>query len=197
MTIERGDWMQTSKYTEKELRIIRQSIGRTVDPKTKKSYFDVLSLLNVPLVNFLAHDALQGLFEPDTYDAIIAPESRGWLYAQPIALDLKKGFVPVCRWSDPAARPGRYNCHTLSLDYQTESGWSTLAIRADLLQKGSRVLIIDDVLATRNTARALVRLAEMARVEVVGIATLINIGGTDDELISDRYPVRSVLNYKA
>lgn len=189
--------MHTSKYTEKELRIIRQSIGRTVDPKTKKSYFDVLSLLNVPLVNFLAHDALQGLFEPDTYDAIIAPESRGWLYAQPIALDLKKGFVPVCRWSDPATRSGRYNCHTLSLDYQTESGWSTLAIRADLLQKGSRVLIIDDVLATRNTARALVRLAEMARVEVVGIATLINIGGTDDELISDRYPVRSVLRYKA
>ncbi len=123
------------------------------------------------------------------YDVIVGPESRGFIFGVPIAVEEHKGFVPV-------RKPGKLPAAVYSQEYDLEYGTSTLELHKDALQPGQRVLVTDDLLATGGTAEAIAKLVEQAGAKVVGFAFLVervDLGGSDK--IKD-YPVRTLIQYE-
>jgi len=121
-------------------------------------------------------------------DAIAAVEARGFLFAGPLALALDVGVVPV-------RKPGKLPAETIAHEYELEYGRDRLEMHANVLRPGSRVLVVDDVLATGGTAAACMRLIEAGGGEVVGAAFLVEIEplGGRERLAPHR--VESVLLY--
>ena len=87
------------------------------------------------------------------YDVIVAPESRGFIFGMPLAYNEKKGFVPI-------RKKGKLPAETVSMEYALEYGTATIEIHTDALQKGQKVVIVDDLLATGGTAKAMIDLVE-------------------------------------
>lgn len=100
--------------------------------------------------------------------AILAAESRGFLFGTPLALELGISFIPV-------RKPGKLPFETRRFQYDLEYGTDTLEMHTDALPEGSRVLLIDDLLATGGTIEACKRLAELCGAEVVGCGFLIEL----------------------
>ncbi len=116
-------------------------------------------------------EAIRQLAEPwlsEKLDAIAAVEARGFLFAGPLALALGVGVIPV-------RKPGKLPAATISHAYDLEYGRDTLEMHADVLPKGSRVLVVDDVLATGGTAAACMKLIEAGGGTVAGAAFLVEI----------------------
>jgi adenine phosphoribosyltransferase len=99
-------------------------------------------------------------------------ESRGFIFAAPVALALGAGFLVI-------RKPGKLPWRRLSQEYQLEYGVDRLEIHEDACPRGSRVLVIDDVLATGGTASAACALIEAVGAEVVGCQFLLSIRGLD------------------
>ncbi|WP_418262594.1 adenine phosphoribosyltransferase [Flavobacterium faecale] len=109
-------------------------------------------------------DSLQG----QQIDKVVGTESRGFLFGILLAQELKAGFVPV-------RKPNKLPFDTLSASYALEYGTDTLEIHKDAIQKGDRVLIHDDVLATGGTAKAVCELVEQLGGEIVQLNFLMEI----------------------
>lgn len=124
-------------------------------------------------------------------DIIAAPEARGFLFAAPLALELGCGIVPV-------RKPGKLPRKVLSQSYDLEYGTDTLTIHEDAIPVGSKVLIIDDLLATGGTVEACRKLVEQAGGKVVGYGFVMELSTECDgrkRLEADGTPVFSLINY--
>ena len=99
---------------------------------------------------------------------VVGVESRGFILAAPVAMALGAGFVPI-------RKPGKLPWKTLQREYALEYGSGSLELHADAIPDGSRVLIVDDVLATGGTAAAACALVEQAGGSVVGCSFLLGI----------------------
>ena len=128
--------------------------------------------------------ALEGL----EYDLIIGPESRGFIFGVPVAYNLKKGFIPV-------RKAGKLPFSTRSKSYGLEYGKATLEIHTDAIKQGQRVVVIDDLLATGGTCRALAELVEEAGGVIVGMVFLIELVGLNGREQLKGYDVRSIMRY--
>ena len=95
-------------------------------------------------------------------------ESRGFIFAAPLAYKLGAGLVPV-------RKLGKLPHRTLSIEYALEYGTNTLEIHRDAIQPGQRVLVVDDLLATRGTVAATIELVRQLEGEVVAAAFLIEL----------------------
>ncbi|MCY2957304.1 MAG: adenine phosphoribosyltransferase [Planctomycetota bacterium] len=102
-------------------------------------------------------------------DKIAAIESRGFLFGVPLALQLGLGFVPI-------RKPGKLPSQTHRVEYALEYGTDTLEVHQDAVQKGQRILIIDDLLATGGTMGAACGLIERCGGTVAGCAFVIELG---------------------
>jgi adenine phosphoribosyltransferase len=121
-------------------------------------------------------------------DVVVGPESRGFIFGCPVSYALGIGFVPV-------RKPGKLPRETVSYRYDLEYGSNELHIHSDGIEKGKRVLVVDDLLATGGTIEATVKLVEELGGEVVGCAfliELIDLKGRD--LLTD-YNVFTILKY--
>ena len=101
-------------------------------------------------------------------DHVVGMEARGFILAAPVALSLGAGFVPV-------RKSGKLPRETLSESYALEYGEATLEVHRDALRPGSRVLLVDDVLATGGTVAATRRLVERSGAVAVGVAVLMDL----------------------
>jgi len=121
-------------------------------------------------------------------DAVVSIESRGFILGSALAYALGAGFVPI-------RKEGKLPYATYKTSYELEYGSATVEIHSDGLKKGSRVILIDDVLATGGTVKAAVDLVERFGVDVAGVYFLIELSGLRgrDKLAS--LPVRSLLTY--
>lgn len=122
-------------------------------------------------------------------DVIVAPEARGFMFGIPAALEANLPFIPV-------RKPGKLPRKTIEETYELEYGTDKLQMHADDLPKGSRVLIVDDLLATGGTVEAIARLVKRAGSEVAGygfVVELDDLKGRDK--IKDA-PVMSILHYE-
>lgn len=121
-------------------------------------------------------------------EAVVGIESRGFIFAAPIADRLGCGFVP-------ARKPGKLPHRTVRVDYALEYGTDALEAHADAIRQGQRVLIIDDVLATGGTAAAAVRLVERLGGEIVGVGFVVELAlpGARDRLAG--LPIEVVVGY--
>ena len=101
-------------------------------------------------------------------DLVVGMESRGFIFAAPLAYALGLGFVPV-------RRLGKLPAESLRIDYDLEYGTNSFEIHRDACASGQRVLVVDDVLATGGTVAATISLVEQLGAEVVGVAFLIEL----------------------
>ncbi|WP_068115000.1 adenine phosphoribosyltransferase [Nocardioides dokdonensis] len=101
-------------------------------------------------------------------DTVVGMEARGFILGAPVALALGAGFVPV-------RKAGKLPRETHAVSYDLEYGSATLELHTDAVRAGSRVLLVDDVLATGGTARATVELVERCGATVVGVAVLMDL----------------------
>ena len=101
-------------------------------------------------------------------DLVIGAEARGFILGPAIAVEAGVGFVP-------ARRPGKLPPETISVTYALEYGQNSLELHPDLIPKGSRVVIHDDVLATGGTVEAICKLVEQLGGEVVGACFILEL----------------------
>ena len=113
-------------------------------------------------------DLLTGAFKPGAVDAVVGIDARGFIFAAAAAYKLGCGFVPV-------RKKGKLPYKTYEESYQLEYGSNTVAIHIDAVKPGSRVLLVDDLLATGGTAAAAANLLKRLGVEILEIAFLIEL----------------------
>ena len=115
-----------------------------------------------------AVEAMAAPWRGQAIDAVVGIEARGFILGAPLARLLDAGFVPVRK---PGKLPGR----TLSQTYALEYGEDRLELHADALPAGTRVLLVDDVLATGGTLAAAQALLGQLQVDIVGAGVLIEL----------------------
>ena len=130
---------------------------------------DITPLLAVPQAFHHAIDLMTIHFRGKEIDAIAAAEARGFLFAAPMALALNLPLIPL-------RKPGKLPYQTISFSYALEYGSAELHMHTDAIEKGSRVLLVDDVLATGGTMMAGCQLIEKAGGVVAGCAFLLELG---------------------
>ena len=119
---------------------------------------------------------------------VVAVESRGFIFAAPIAYHLGAGFVPV-------RKPGKLPWQSIRTEYELEYGSNVLEIHNDAIDPGDRVLIVDDVLATGGSAAATVRLVEQLGGDVAGIAVVAELGFLNGRERLAGYDVTSLVTF--
>lgn len=149
---------------------------------------DVTPLLRNPAAFQKAIDEMTKAIQDLIFDLILSPEARGFIFGAALAYRLGKGFVPV-------RKPGKLPYHTVSVEYSLEYGTAQLHMHSDALQKGQRVIIVDDVLATGGTAEAMANLVKKMGGEVLGMCFLIELSYLNPRERLKDYDVRSILVY--
>ena len=139
-------------------------------PKKGILFKDITTLLRDGAAFREAIDELTDLVRPFEAEAVIGMESRGFIFAAPIAYLLGVGFVPV-------RKLGKLPGPVVSTEYDLEYGTNTLEIHNDAFATGARVLIVDDLLATGGTVSATIDLVEKLGGEVVATAFLVELSG--------------------
>ncbi len=137
-------------------------------PKPGILFKDITPLLGHPPAFRAVIDGLAKAFQNRGVDAVAAAEARGFIFGAPLALALGAGFVPI-------RKPGKLPYQTVSLEYQLEYGTDRLEMHNDAIKPGSRILLLDDVLATGGTMKACVELVSSAGAEVVACAFVVEL----------------------
>jgi adenine phosphoribosyltransferase len=137
-------------------------------PKPGIVFRDITPVLADPAAFADAIELLRAPFTELGVDAVLGIESRGFMFAAPLALALRAAFVPV-------RKPGKLPRASDRAEYALEYGTDALEMHRDALAGRRRVLIVDDVIATGGTAKACLELARGQGAEVVGAAFLIEI----------------------
>ena len=157
-------------------------------PKPGILFRDITPLLSDSKAFQASIDQLVERYRDQNIDAIVAAESRGFIFGTPLALALNAAFVPV-------RKPGKLPAETYSHSYDLEYGSDTLEIHADALKEGQRVLILDDLLATGGTIEACIELLSKFSVEIVECAFVIHLEALEGEKKLEPHPVYSLLQY--
>ncbi|CAG0982227.1 adenine phosphoribosyltransferase [Methylophilaceae bacterium] len=152
-----------------------KSLIRTVPhyPRHGVQFRDITTLLKDPLGLKVTVDELFSRYENQKIDKVVGVESRGFLIGTPLAYKLGVGFVPV-------RKQGKLPAETLGHDYELEYGSDRVEIHTDAVEKGERILLVDDLIATGGTAIASAALIEKLGgtiVECAFIIDLISLGG--------------------
>ena len=122
-------------------------------------------------------------------DVIVGPESRGFMFGCPVSYALGVGFVPV-------RKPNKLPRKTLSCSYDLEYGSNTLEMHVDGIRPGQRVVIIDDLLATRGTVEATVKMIKELGGEPGGCAFIIELSDLHGRDALSGMEVLSLLTYE-
>ncbi|MFX1395086.1 MAG: adenine phosphoribosyltransferase, partial [Promethearchaeota archaeon] len=104
-------------------------------------------------------------------EKVAAIEARGYVWGGVLAYQLSAGFILI-------RKPGKLPAQTLSETYELEYGIDSIEMHTDAVEKGEKVLIFDDLLATGGTAKAACNLVEKAGGTVIGIAFVIELTGS-------------------
>jgi adenine phosphoribosyltransferase len=157
-------------------------------PKPGILFKDITPLLADPAAFRYSIEQLTAHYASVPIDAIAAAEARGFLFAAPMALQMCKPLIPL-------RKPGKLPYRTYSLQYELEYGTAELHVHSDVIHSGSRVLLIDDVLATGGTMEAACQLVEKAGGTVAGCAFLLELGFLHGRDKLRGYSVFSLLHY--
>ncbi len=157
-------------------------------PKPGILFRDVTPLLQDPVALGAAVHALADPFRGDGVEQVLGIESRGFILGAPVALELDAGFVPV-------RKQGKLPYETRAVTYDLEYGSDTVEMHTDAVGPGTRVLVVDDLIATGGTCGAAVKLAREAGAEIVACAFLVELGALAgrDRIAGERIHV--VMNY--
>lgn len=149
---------------------------------------DVTTVLQDPDGLHLAINLMQDKIKDLSFDVVLGPESRGFIFGVPIAYNLHKSFIPV-------RKKGKLPCETVSMEYDLEYGSAVIEMHKDAIKPGQKVVIIDDLIATGGTIEAIIKLVENLGGEVVGIVFLMELAGLKGREKLNGYRVESVICY--
>ena len=157
-------------------------------PKPGVTFYDLTTLFKNGAAFRTVIERLAERFREDKIDVVVGIEARGFMLAAALAYEYELGIVPV-------RKPGKLPWRITGEDYTLEYGQGRLEVHEDAVERGQRVLIVDDVLATGGTAAATGRLVERLGAVVCGYAFLLELGflGGRDRLSSDN--VFSLITY--
>ena len=127
-------------------------------------------------------------FMDQDIDVVVGIESRGFIFGAPIADILNASFVPV-------RKPGKLPWKTEKVEYELEYGTDSLEIHLDAVEKGQRVLIVDDLLATGGTAEATCELVSKIGGNIVGFTVLVELEFLEGRKRLNQYNVHSLVKY--
>jgi adenine phosphoribosyltransferase len=168
---------------------LKASIRHVPDfPKAGILFYDITTLLQQPAGLRAAIDGLASPFSAAGIEIVVGVESRGFIFGAAVADRLGAGFVPV-------RKPGKLPSITRRQTYALEYGTDSLEIHADAVNKGQRVLIVDDLLATGGTAAATANLVESIGGSVHAFAFLIELAALNGRDRLGAHDVHSVLKY--
>ena len=158
-------------------------------PKPGINFYDITTLLKDPDGLKQTIDALAGEINGEKIDTVIGVESRGFIFATPLAYQLGAGFVPV-------RKPKKLPAECVSVSYDLEYGQDTLEIHKDAIQPGQSVIVVDDLLATGGTALATVKLIESLGGTVASLAFVVELDFLKGRDKLAGYDVVSLLHYE-
>jgi adenine phosphoribosyltransferase len=168
---------------------LRAKIREVPDwPQPGVGFKDVTPLLADPKALDQTVEELARWAEAKNPDLILGAEARGFILGAAIAREINCGFVP-------ARRPGKLPPETVSATYQLEYGTNALELHPDLIPKGSRVLIHDDVLATGGTVEAIAGLVESLGSTVVGVCFIIELTFLNGRERLSKYDLHALIDY--
>src|SRR6185369_12360530 len=168
---------------------IERAIRNVPDfPKPGIQFKDITPLLADARLFSGSIDLLIDGFKPGSVDAVVGIDARGFIFAAAAAVKLEAGFVPV-------RKKGKLPYRTHEQAYDLEYGEATVAMHIDALKPGSRVLLIDDLLATGGTAAAAAALVKRLDAKIVEISFLIELKFLNGRDKLKGNPVRSVIAY--
>lgn len=178
--------MNSSKVTPADIERAIRNVPNF--PKPGIQFKDITPVLADPRLFAGTIDLLTANYKPGTVDAIVGIDARGFIFAAGAALHLQAGFVPV-------RKKGKLPYQTHEQDYGLEYGTNTIAIHIDAIKPGSRVLLIDDLLATGGTAAAAASLLQKVGAQILEITFLIELTFLNGREKLKDYPVRSIVSY--
>ncbi|MGN0288726.1 MAG: adenine phosphoribosyltransferase [Lachnospiraceae bacterium] len=150
---------------------------------------DVTSVLQDGEGLKLAIDSMQNLVKDLEFDVVAGAESRGFIFGTPIAYNLGKPFVLI-------RKKGKLPCETIEKEYELEYGTAVIEMHKDAIRPGQKVLLVDDLIATGGTTKAMIELVEALGGIVVGILVLIELAGLRGRQKIDGYRLDAAITYE-
>ena len=157
-------------------------------PKPGILFKDITTLLMHKKAFKHAVDSMAAKFKNKKIDKVVAVEARGFIFGGAIAHKLGAGFIPV-------RKKGKLPWKTNSMTYELEYGTDTLYMHHDAILPGDRILIVDDLLATGGTVKAVTGLINQQKGKIIGIAFLIELGFLKGKDKLKGYPIYSLIKY--
>lgn len=157
-------------------------------PKEGIMFRDMTTVVKDPEGLQLAIQSMQKSLENLDFDIIAGAESRGFIFGMPLAYNFKKGFVMI-------RKKGKLPAETIEESYDLEYGTATIEMHKDAIKPGQKVVIVDDLIATGGTAKAMVDLIEKAGGKVVQLNFLMELEGLEGRKVLEGYNVVSTIKY--
>ena len=155
---------------------LRAKIREVPDfPKPGILFYDITTLLRDAHAFKEVIDRMAEAVKGEKIDLVVGMESRGFIFAAPLADRLGAGFVPV-------RKLGKLPAETIEVEYDLEYGTATLEIHRDAITRGQRVLVVDDLLATGGTVLGTIELVRRLGGEIAGLSFMVELtalGGRD------------------
>ena len=157
-------------------------------PKKGILFYDITTLLRDKTGFAQLIDLFSEHYIGKQIDLILGMEARGFIFGPALAYRLNAGFVPV-------RKPGKLPAATVKVEYELEYGSNALEVHKDAIEKGQRVLIVDDLLATGGTAEATARLATSLGAQIAGLAFVVELDFLNGREKLKPHNVFSLLHY--
>lgn len=168
---------------------LRAKIREVPDfPKPGILFYDITTLLKDPDAFEAVIDRMADAVKDERIDLVVGMESRGFIFAAPLAYKLKAGFVPV-------RKLGKLPAETIEVEYDLEYGTATLEIHRDAIQSGQRVLLVDDLLATGGTVLGTIELVQQLGGEIAGLSFMVELSDLHGRDKLTDYQIHTLLTY--
>lgn len=159
-------------------------------PKEGISFKDISTLVKEPKYFKSAVDEMVESLKDLDFGYIVAPEARGFIFGSVVAYLMDKGLVMI-------RKVGKLPGEKHSIDYELEYGTNTLEVHKNAIEKGSKIVIIDDLLATGGTINAVVDLFEMEfNAEIVAMEFLVELTSLEARNLLKDYRINSLIKYE-
>ena len=168
---------------------LRDKIRNIQDfPQEGVLFRDITTLLKDAEGMKEAIDQMTAKLEGVDFDLVLGPESRGFIFGMPVAYNMGKGFVPV-------RKAGKLPAEVVSKEYALEYGTAPIEMHKDAIQPGMKVVIVDDLMATGGTAKAIVEMVEEMGAEVAALLFLIELDFLEGRKVLPDYRIESIIHY--
>ena len=168
---------------------LKNYIAEVADfPQTGILFRDITPLLQNGEAYQYAIDKIAEFAKSKGATVVVGPESRGFIFGCPVAVELGIGFVPI-------RKPNKLPREVVTEKYTLEYGTNALSMHADAIKPGDKVVIVDDLLATGGTLQAACKLVERLGGEVVGISCLIELEALEGRKLLENYDVYCEIVY--